>query len=447
MASIDKRLLAAYRQSLDRVCSGAGSATMKALEQWLGANPGASVAEIREAAIELTSDILGSYGDAASSLACDLFDSVMEAEGVSVPAAQVYDGVREGAVEGTVRRVVGDVDGTQESLDAFMQSVGQFTEDETRRAASSTIEQNVERASKTKAGRDVRYARVPTGAVPCEWCAMLASRGFVYRSAQRAEAASHHRCTCTIVPGVQGRTKVAGYDPDHYLDVWQNREKYESESSLVAEFNLATDDLVRYEGGKTADSLPKGSMDAMVAFADDFNSKYPALRDAEGTYPLGLSNLTVCSTKDIAEEGGIDIEEAKDVLGMFMRAKDGSINAGIYMNADLLSSCTLDEVVSDFRHEYGHYVAWFLQKNGVDGGEAIALSALHELIPNYDQIDADAIELLIRNDLSNNAAVGWAQDLHGEVFAEAFRVWQEGGESQLAAIIGSKIDSALRGLG
>ena len=214
MASISRSALAAYRQALDKVCSGAGSATMKARDQWFSANPGASVAEIREAAIELTSGVLSAYGDAASSLACELFDSVMEAEGVAVPAAQVYDGFREGAVEGTLRRVVGDIDGTPESLYAFKQSVGQLAENETRRAASSTVEKNVERASKTKAGSKVRYARVPTKGVPCELCAMLASRGFVYSSAQRAEGASHHHCTCTIVPGIQGRTKVAGYDPD-----------------------------------------------------------------------------------------------------------------------------------------------------------------------------------------------------------------------------------------
>lgn len=230
MASIDKAALAAYRQSLDRVCSGAGNAAMDALGEWLDANPGASIEECREAAIAIAGGTLEVYGDASSSLACDLFDSVMEAEGVAVPAAQMYEGVREGAVEGTVRRVVGDVDGSQVSLDAFTQAVGQLVERETRLAASTTVEENVERVAKTKEGRDVRYARVPTRAVPCEWCAMLASRGFVYRSAERADAASHHHCTCTIVPGVEGVTEVAGYDPGHYYDVWQHPERYEGEA-------------------------------------------------------------------------------------------------------------------------------------------------------------------------------------------------------------------------
>lgn len=200
----------------------------------MSANPRASVAELREAAIRITMAALGEDGDAASALACELFDSVMGAEGVRVLGATVYDGPRSEAVEATVRRVVGDVDGTPERAAEFVERVGQLAERETRLAASSTMERNVERAAKTKNGRRVRFARVPTKSVPCPWCAMLASRGFVYESADSAEAGSHHHCTCTIVPGVKGSTKVAGYDTDHYRDVWLNRERYEQKPAGYA---------------------------------------------------------------------------------------------------------------------------------------------------------------------------------------------------------------------
>lgn len=191
---------------------------------------------MREAAIRITTAVLGEDGDAASALACQLFDSVMGAEGVGVPAATVYDGPREGAIEATVRRVVGDVDGTDESLARFVGRVQQLVEREARLAASSTVERNVERAAKTKTGRRVRFARVPTSSVPCPWCAMLASRGFVYRSAESAEAGSHHHCTCTIVPGVKDSTRVAGYDTEHYADVWLNRERYEKPEAAEQQF-------------------------------------------------------------------------------------------------------------------------------------------------------------------------------------------------------------------
>ena len=199
------------------------------MARWLSANPDATVAEIREASIAIADSLLGSYGDAASALGCELFDSVMELEGVNVGAAQAYSGVRTGAVDGYTRRVVGHVDGSQGTIDEFIDAMGRLAERETRLAANAAIEGNVERASKTRAGRRIRYARVPTSAVPCEWCAMLASRGFVYRSAENAAAGSHHHCTCTIVPGIEGITEVAGYDTDHYMDVWLNRGKYVQE--------------------------------------------------------------------------------------------------------------------------------------------------------------------------------------------------------------------------
>lgn len=158
-----------------------------------------------------------------------MFDTVMELEGVRTGAAQPYGGVRAEAVDGYTRRVVGGVDGSQGAFDAFVDAMGQLAERETRLAANAAVEGNVERASRTRSGRYVRFARVPTSAVPCAWCAMLASRGFDYRSMESASAASHHHCTCTIVPGVKGSTVVAGYDTDHYKDVWEHRDKYVQE--------------------------------------------------------------------------------------------------------------------------------------------------------------------------------------------------------------------------
>ena len=300
---------------------------MKALDQWLGANPGASVAEIREAAIGLTCDILGVYGDAASSLACELFDSVMEAEGVAVPSAQVYDGYREAAVEGTVRRTVGDVDGSQESLDAFKKSVGQLAENETRRAASSTIEQNVERTSKTKAGRNVRYARVPMKGIPCEWCAMLASRGFVYRSSERAEAASHHHCSCTIVPGVQGKTQVADYDPDHYYDVWKNREKYEIQEQVEKTITEIQRGIKQFEAEQTEESYENNvrSLIRSLSSGAPIDARYgakPKPKELRTAVSLSKSGRSVVFLREVDEDNIKNIDCLLDGRLYEMKAPD-----------------------------------------------------------------------------------------------------------------------------
>lgn len=53
-------------------------------------------------------------------------------------------------------------------------------------------------------GRVVAYARVSTTGTPCGWCAMLISRGAVYKSAQSAEFNDgdlyHDNCRCVAVP-------------------------------------------------------------------------------------------------------------------------------------------------------------------------------------------------------------------------------------------------------
>ena len=61
-----------------------------------------------------------------------------------------------------------------------------------------------------------RFARVPRGAKTCAFCSMLASRGWVYRSADLAGGASHryhNSCDCRIVPDWKGES-LDGYDPD-----------------------------------------------------------------------------------------------------------------------------------------------------------------------------------------------------------------------------------------
>lgn len=68
-----------------------------------------------------------------------------------------------------------------------------------------------------------RYARVPSGAETCLFCAMLASRGAVYHSEQSAGAGHdyHDFCDCSPVP-VFGTELPEGYDPDHYLDIYMS---------------------------------------------------------------------------------------------------------------------------------------------------------------------------------------------------------------------------------
>lgn len=71
----------------------------------------------------------------------------------------------------------------------------------------------------------VKYARVPRGDKTCEFCTMLASRGFAYHSKESAGGGMghggywdsfHSYCDCEIVCDKDG--EVEGYDPDIFAD-------------------------------------------------------------------------------------------------------------------------------------------------------------------------------------------------------------------------------------
>lgn len=67
------------------------------------------------------------------------------------------------------------------------------------------------------------YARVPSGRETCGFCTMLASRGFVYSSAEKATS-YHRHCDCIIVPGYPG-LDVEGYNPDALYRQYEQAQK------------------------------------------------------------------------------------------------------------------------------------------------------------------------------------------------------------------------------
>ena len=69
--------------------------------------------------------------------------------------------------------------------------------------------------------RSVRYARVPSGGETCQFCFMLCSRGFVYKSADSGSFHAHANDKCELVPQFKaGTARVKGYDPDRMGDMW-----------------------------------------------------------------------------------------------------------------------------------------------------------------------------------------------------------------------------------
>lgn len=99
-----------------------------------------------------------------------------------------------------------------------------YTEDDWARLAKDIINETARLTGRLTAQNDPtkpKYARVPQGKT-CAFCAMLASRGFVYASEDTAGKwhKYHHDCDCKIVPS-WGETEIDGYDPDKLKAIYQ----------------------------------------------------------------------------------------------------------------------------------------------------------------------------------------------------------------------------------
>lgn len=144
------------------------------------------------------------YGQAIGALSCQMYEATAAAQGVIVPTAEVADlpdyGEVAKAVKGTKKQSPNIILGT---LARLVKQVG----------ADTTLK-NAERDG-------AQFAWVPHGDT-CAFCITLASRGWQYMSkkAMRNGHAEHihAHCDCEYAVRFDGKSTVAGYDPDKYLE-------------------------------------------------------------------------------------------------------------------------------------------------------------------------------------------------------------------------------------
>ena len=171
------------------------------------------VATVRQQVVEVMQMYCGGATDLVAQLAAEFYDGLREEE-VGAPLGAVADSGREAAAtEGAVRAFADKlVDGKPEQ---FVELCLERLDYEGKVAASQTVLNNAKRDRARP-----RFARVPTGAETCDFCLMLASRGFVYHTEQTASHA-HSGCDCRTVPSWRAY-EVGGYDPSALYDQWQD---------------------------------------------------------------------------------------------------------------------------------------------------------------------------------------------------------------------------------
>lgn len=191
----------------------------KKLSQVWGQLSSFHIDEARDILAASMTGLVAEYGDAAALMTAEFmsryspnqtrFDYIAP-QGISAERIdqRVRSAVRHwanGVPESTIKELYG-------SLDRYIKYSGR----------ESVIEA-------AKRHKQLRFAVVPRPGCICSWCLMMASRGFIYYSKDRAnQARFHDNCSCSVVQGWQypdgSTTQVEGYDPSMLERRWREIE-------------------------------------------------------------------------------------------------------------------------------------------------------------------------------------------------------------------------------
>jgi hypothetical protein len=245
-----------YSNSLNQISATARESLSKALMQL---NYDADIADIRNAVIAVMQTACGASSDLSARLAAEFYDGLRLQFGIDDGyQAEVDSGRVPEATDGAVRAFVQDLVDDR-PIEQFVGKCVDRLDYETRKAANECIATNAKNDPEKP-----RWARVPTGVETCQFCIMLASRGFVYHSEETASHA-HAHCDCRVVPSWDKSPLVQGYDPDKYYDMWKHPEKYEN-----AQPGVSTVQIVGVSKGEPMNFDDADGMKANPGYESDF---------------------------------------------------------------------------------------------------------------------------------------------------------------------------------
>lgn len=175
---------------------------------------GESIRDVEEYAAAL----VNKYAETSAELSAQLHDELAEAYGMEVPPA-------EPAAPPTIKEIQRALNGPYvENLEWAMARL-------VKRSAADTTLKNAMRDG-------AQFAWVPGGGETCAFCITLASRGWQnisQRALRRGHAEHiHANCNCNYVIRFDRETNVAGYDPDKYLEMYENAEGGTPEEKIAS---------------------------------------------------------------------------------------------------------------------------------------------------------------------------------------------------------------------
>lgn len=178
--------------------------------------------EQRQELLDFAFSLSTKYGEAAATLACEMYDSVGALSGMilepAIPA--------ETATYGEVAKTVNGTMKTSKDLEVISSAVGRLV----KMAGADTMLQNAQRDG-------AQFAWIPSGDT-CAFCIALASRGWQYQSKNAMKGGHaehiHSNCDCTYAVRFNDNFNVEGYDPDEYYEQYSEADGHGAKQKVNA---------------------------------------------------------------------------------------------------------------------------------------------------------------------------------------------------------------------
>ena len=183
-----------YISRLSRLNQKAG----QLMREYMDGHPEADT----DALIRYAYALVTKYGEGSAELACQMYDALAEAQGITLPAAEPAPTVTYGEVTGMVKA-------TQDSPANLQSGVSRMV----KQAGADTTAHNAIRDG-------AEWAWVPHGDA-CPFCRMLASNGWQRASKNLLKKGHaqhiHANCDCEFAVRFSREFNISGYDPEEYL--------------------------------------------------------------------------------------------------------------------------------------------------------------------------------------------------------------------------------------
>ena len=205
--------------------------------------------------IDYAYGLVTKYGEGSASLSAMMYDAIAEMEGKILPSAEVA----ETPEYGEVAKAINGVRKHSQNPTSYGNVVNRLV----KRTGADTMLQNAERDG-------AEFARVPSGDT-CAFCIALASRGWQHISKKTLKNGHaehiHANCDCNYTVRFDGKSTVAGYNPEEYLEIYESAEgdtPEEKINSIRAKYRAENRDKINAQK-RAAYALKNNKYDNMGA--------------------------------------------------------------------------------------------------------------------------------------------------------------------------------------